>query len=375
MDAIDRLTINGYKSIRSLENFEMRRLNVLIGANGAGKSNFVGFFRLMRSLVEQRLQLALAVEGGADVCLHRGPKAVARLAARIDFGESEYAFSLVPATGDRLAFSSELAINNGVGQDLGSGHFEAHLKDCADRRGAQLAPAHPAYESISNWVVYHFHDTTSLASVRRQRAINDSEYLREDAANLAAFLYRIRHASRDTYDHIRDVVRMIAPFFDDFKLCPVPNTPDLIQLEWLQKGSGRPFDPNQMSDGTLRFVCLATALLQPSRPATILFDEPEIGLHPHALAILGALFHKAAYDKQLVISTQSASLLNEIEPDDIVVVERANGESFFHRLSAASVSEWLREYSIGELWEKNVLGGDPHDDRFFEPVSEAAGEQ
>ena len=204
--------------------------------------------------------------------------------------------------------------------------------------------------------------------MRRQHAITDNEYLREDAANLASFLYRIRLTDRGHYDRIRDTVRMAAPFFDDFKLRPVPDKPHLTQLEWLQKDSDYPFQPNQMSDGTLRFVCLATALMQPLMPSTILFDEPELGLHPYALNLLGALFSKAAFDSQIIISTQSATLLNEFEPKDIIVVERANGESIFRRLDQENLSEWLEEYSIGELWLKNVLGGHPREDRFHESL-------
>ena len=161
---------------------------------------------------------------------------------------------------------------------------------------------------------------------------------------------------------------MAAPFFDDFNLRPVADKPHLTQLEWLQKDSDYPFSPHQMSDGTLRFVCLATALMQPSMPSTILFDEPELGLHPYALNLLGALFSKAAFDSQIIISTQSATLLNEFEPKDIIVVERANGESIFRRLDHENLSEWLEEYSIGELWLKNVLGGHPREDRFHESL-------
>ena len=204
--------------------------------------------------------------------------------------------------------------------------------------------------------------------MRRQHAINDDEYLREDAANLAPFLYRIRTTHPKHYERIRDTVRMAAPFFDDFKLRPVSDKPHLTQLEWLQKNSDYPFRPHQMSDGTLRFVCLATALLQPSMPSTVLFDEPELGLHPYALSLLGALFNGAAFHTQLIVATQSPYLLNEFEPDEIVVVERADGESMFRRLDQTKLEEWLGDYSIGELWLKNVIGGRPKSDRFHEPI-------
>jgi predicted ATPase len=213
--------------------------------------------------------------------------------------------------------------------------------------------------AISSWVVYHFHDTSLEAFVRRQGPIHHNEVLHPDAGNLAAFLYRIRETNPKEYAQIRDVVRLAAPFFHDFKLRPVPAIPNLIELEWLQNDSDYPFRANQLSDGTLRFICLATALLQPERPPTMLFDEPELGLHPYALTLLGTLFKQAARSKQVIISTQSAPLLNEFEPEDVIVVERHRGESTFRRLDSKDFSEWLQEYSLGELWQKNVLGGRP----------------
>ncbi|MGA3024421.1 MAG: AAA family ATPase [Bryobacteraceae bacterium] len=377
-DTIKKLTIGGFKSIRKLEDFPLRALNVLIGANGAGKSNFVGFFRLLREMIDQRLQVALATtEGGADACLFLGPKITQELAAKLYFGDNGYEFALVPTPDNRLVFSEEMIVFYGdfttYSSSLGSGHQEAKLKerryDPAKRGGGLGVPSY-VFNSISNWVVYHFHDTSLAASVRRSRAINDNEAFRSSAENLAPFLYRIQQADPECYSRIRDVVRLAAPFFDDFNLRPMPTSPDEIQLEWRQEGSDYPFRAHQLSDGTLRFICLATALLQPKPPPTVLFDEPELGLHPYALTLLGNLFKQAAggHGKQIIVSTQSAPLLNEFEPKDVIVVERTNGESTFRRLEESDLSEWLEEYSLGELWQKNVLGGQPREDRNHEPV-------
>jgi predicted ATPase len=377
-DTLKRLTIEGFRSIRKLEEFKFSALNVLIGANGAGKSNFVGFFRLLREMIDRRLQVALATtEGGADGCLYLGPKITEKLVAKLYFGRNGYEFALVPTPDNRLVFSDETTVFYGsFGVDrtsLGSGHFEAKLQDHKDdpgRSGAIRGVPGYVFDAVSSWVVYHFHDTSLNAAVRRPRALNDNESLRQNAENLAPFLYRIKQTYPAYYTRIRDVVRLAAPFFDDFKLRPMPTSPDLIQLEWQQRDSDYPFRVNQLSDGTLRFICMATALLQPSRPPTVLFDEPELGLHPYALTLLGNLFKQAAqsHGKQVIISTQSAPLLNEFEPADIVVVERTNGESTFRRLKPEDLSEWLEEYTLGELWQKNILGGRPREDGLLEPV-------
>lgn len=381
-DTIKKLTIEGFKSIRMLEEFPLNALNVLIGPNGAGKSNFVGFFRLLKEMIEQRLQVALAaVEGGADACLYLGPKVTSEFGGELYFGDHLYEFALVPTADNRFIFSEETAWVSGtpigMSESFGSGHSESRLKDSRDERftkkNVREFPG-AVYDSVSSWVVYHFHDTSLNAAVRRPRALNDNEILRQNAENLAPFLYRIQQTNLASYAKIRDVVRLAAPFFDDFKLRPMPASPDLIQLEWQQKDSDYPFRANQLSDGTLRFICMATALLQPSRPATVLFDEPELGLHPYALTLLGNLFkqataaHGSSMPTQVIISTQSSLLLNEFAPEDIVVVERTNGESTFRRLDSADLSEWLEEYTLGELWQKNILGGRPREDRLLEPV-------
>lgn len=367
-EAIKKLTIHGFKSIRRLDDFDLHSLNVLIGANGAGKSNFVSFFRVLRELIEQKLQLAVTTEGGADALLYMGPKITQEVVAKLYFGINGYEFALRPTADNRLVFADEATVYRGGRRSLGSGHLEAQLKDRKDRPGviAQRGVPFYVYEAVSSWVVYHFHDTSATAGVRRQGPINDNESLRPNAENLAAYLYRLQSTDPQHYERIRDVVRLAAPFFDDFKLRPIPTNTELIQLEWLQKDSDYPFRASQLSDGTLRFICLATALLQPSLPSTVLFDEPELGLHPYALTLLANLFQQAARStgdyiyKQVIVSTQSAPLLNEFAPEDVIVVERSRGESIFRRLEPGGLSEWLQDYNLGDLWQKNVLGGRPH---------------
>jgi predicted ATPase len=192
--------------------------------------------------------------------------------------------------------------------------------------------------------------------------VRDNERLREEGENLAAFLLMLYDQHQNVYEKIADTVRLAAPFFDDFKFRPRPSDGDTtLQLEWTQKDSDYPFLVSQLSDGTLRFIALTTALLQPNPPTMILVDEPELGLHPYALNLLAALLKKAAAKTQVIVSTQSAPLLDNFEAEDVIVVEPKDGESIFKRLSSAELGEWLKDYSLGELWEKNVFGGRPAD--------------
>jgi predicted ATPase len=196
--------------------------------------------------------------------------------------------------------------------------------------------------------------------MRREHSVHDYRELNPDASNIAAYLHRLKETQKERYERIRETVQLVAPFFDDFLLEPVKKgDEEVIRLQWRQKGSSFPFQPWHLSDGTIRFICLATVLLQPNLPSTIVIDEPELGLHPFALAVLASLFRETATRTQLIVSTQSAPLLNHFEPEEVIVVDRESGASIFRRLEAELLKGWLEEYALGELWQKNVLDGVP----------------
>jgi predicted ATPase len=367
---ITKLTIKGFKSIRSLEDFEVGSLNILIGANGAGKSNFVDFFTMLRAMVDQNLQAYVREHGGADAHLFLGPKVTPEIVGELEFPPNRYGFTLRRTVNNELFFGEERTSYMDKDYVLARGHREASLKDCKDGRGVTgpRSVEYYVYDAVSSWTAYHFHDTSDTAPVRRSGSVRDYERLRADAGNLAAFLRRLRDGleafavkgGREVYELVRDTVRLVAPFFDDFKFRPQMNGQDeVVLLEWTQKGSDYPFHPSQLSDGTLRFICMATALLQPRPPATMLFDEPELGLHPYALNVLAGLLKQAATRTQVIVSTQSAPLLDYFEPEDVIVVDRKDGASNFGRVDKTQLAEWLDQYSLGELWQKNVIEGGP----------------
>jgi len=366
---IDKITLQGFKSIRALD-LPLGKLNILIGANGAGKSNFVSFFRLLSAIADERLQKFVLEQGGPDDFFFMGPKYTPRISAHVVFGEHAYEFELSPTTSTDLMIGEE-RIHHAGGHDVGGTTYarrESSRESCLKwHHGLPQALREffrtDVYGHVSGWIVYHFHDTSMLAPMRRQGSVRDNEYLRPDAGNLAAFLLMLRERHSSVYAKIRETVRLAAPFFDDFTLRPkASNGDEALQLEWTQRDSDYPFHVNQLSDGTLRFMALTTALLQPDPPATMLFDEPELGLHPYALNLFAGLVKKAATRTQIIVSTQSAPLLDNFEAEDIIVVDRQKGESIFRRLSSDDLAEWRKDYSLGELWQKNVFGGRPADD-------------
>jgi predicted ATPase len=363
MSALDEITLTGFKSIHELKNFKLEKLNVLVGPNGAGKSNLVDFFRMLRAMADGAFQSFITDHGGADGFCFNGPKETKFITAQLKFGANEYHFTLQPTASSEMMIQDERIAYDDHWKNFPGGVKESRLPSWESRRsewGPYLTAEHYVRRSVSSWTVYHFHDTSSTARMRRDFSARDFRELLPDAGNIAAFLLKMREQAGERYQRIRETIQLIAPFFDDFLLEPqLKGESELVRLEWRQKGSSFPFQPWQFSDGTIRFICLATALLQPKPPSTVVIDEPELGLHPYALEVLAQLLKESAERTQLLVSTQSAPLLNQFEPQEVVVVERAGGASHFRRLEAEPLTEWLKDYALGELLQKNVIEAGP----------------
>ncbi len=364
---LDRIEVSGFKSIREIK-LDLRSLNVLIGANGSGKSNFIEIFDVLNNVVAGNFQLYVAIRGGANSLLYYGQKTTEEIKIKLLYGPNAYCCTWIPAANDTLVFKKE-RIDYSKQENspplsyfrASAGHKESRMSENAESLTSKMQSE--VIDSLKSWKVYHFHDTSESAPVKKPRDINDNIYLRQDAGNLAAFLFLLKNTKNEYYVAIRDTIRLVAPFFDDFLLRPNPENENMIRLEWREKGSDFPFQAYHLSDGTLRFICLATLLLQPEMPSTILIDEPELGLHPYAIVILASLMKSASKRTQLIVSTQSVSLVNQFEAEDLLVVERNERdhkyETVIERVDSEKLSAWLEEYALGELWEKNVLGGRP----------------
>lgn len=364
---LDRIEVSGFKSIRELK-LDLRSLNVLIGANGSGKSNFIELFEVLNNVVIGNFQLYVAIKGGADSFLYYGQKTTEEIKIKLLYGPNAYCYIWVPAANDTLVFRKESIEYYKPGNSTplsyfmaSAGHKESRLSEKAESPPSKMQS--DVLDSLKSWKVYHFHDTSVSAPVKKARDINDNMYLRPDAGNLAAFLYLLKETRNEYYEAIRDTIRLVTLFFDDFLLKPNRENENMIKLEWRENGSDFPFQAYHLSDGTLRFACLTTLLLQPEMPSTILIDEPELGLHPYAIVVLASLIKSAAKRTQLIVSTQSVSLVNQFDPEDLLVVERNERdhkyETVIERVDSEKLDAWLEEYALGELWEKNVLGGRP----------------
>ncbi len=218
-----------------------------------------------------------------------------------------------------------------------------------------LEAKHPTFNR------YRFQDTGEDSPLKKTNSLHNNRSLTRLGGNLAAFLYLLRERYRASYETIRRTIQQVAPFFDDFQLAPLALNPETIKLEWLHKNSDQYFDAWGLSDGTLRFIALATLFLQPLelRPSVILVDEPELGLHPSAIGLLASLIRQASKETQVIAATQSSLLLDHFDPDDVLVADRVDGATTIERLKPEPLAEWLKDYSLGQLWEKGELAGRP----------------
>ena len=354
-EQLSKIVIKGYKSIKDCS-LELENLNVLIGSNGAGKSNFMSVFLLFRNVVVHNLARYTGIKG-VNSFFYNGTKFTDSVSIELHFNAYIYAFELEASEYNNLIFSKERIEAGGLAWEA-EGHNETKWEEGCQKVNLDS----DGLRVLSNGMLhlYHFNDTGSSSRIKREHNLSHNNILMWDASNLAAFLYRLQKHYNIEYKKIVKAVQRIAPYFKDFVLQPEEENNELIFLRWQERGRDTIFNPSQLSDGTLRFICLATLLLQPMalQPETIIIDEPELGLHPYAMTIIAELVKKAAAKKQVILATQSAEFLDHFEPENIIVVDRTANGSMFKRLNEERLKAWLEDdYSLGELWNKNLFGG------------------
>lgn len=357
-------SIKGYKTIQSIENFQPRPVNILIGPNGAGKSNFISFFKFLSWMLNSdgKLQEYVAYLGGANDILHDGVDITKSIDAEISLetqaGLNEYKFSLMFAKPDKLVFREEkyrFSRNSNSDTTWGScgvGHEEAKLPEVNNPTSNTILTL------LRKLIVYQFHNTSDTAPMRLKWSMADGRWLKQNGENLASFLYRIKTYETAYYSRIVKYIRLVLPFFDDFELYDEFGQ---ILLRWKEKGTSKVFNGGQASDGMLRTIALISLLAQNPRdlPAVLFLDEPELGLHPSAIDAVAGLIKAASSHCQVFVATQSISLVNNFELEDLVVIDRKGRNSEYTRPNADNLQAYLEEFSTGQIWEKNIIGGRP----------------
>ncbi len=359
---ITGIEISGYKSIKNLD-IRLDETNILLGGNGVGKSNFVSIFSLLRNLYNQNLQNYVATKGGADSLLHFGRKHTSQIDICLYFKSSAGAENKFLV---EFGVSQNRLILKAVGtaykhkEEWKRQNYETNVLESSFRE-KQEGQAYFLNQRLKEFEVYHFHDTSDTSPIKGVSNLNDNKQLKRDGSNLAAFLFYLKQRAPKHFKRIELTVKSIAPFFDHFVLEPNRLNEQKIELEWREVGyPDTYFSAYHLSDGTLRFMCLAALLMQPNPPETIIIDEPELGLHPVAINKLAAMVRKTTLESQIILSTQSINLIDNFEPRDIIVTDRVESSSVFKRLKNADLQTWLQEYTLGDLWGKNQFGAQPY---------------
>lgn len=359
---IRKLEIENFKSIKKLEIELNNRLNIFIGANGSGKSNFINFLKFFRKIYEQNLQAFIAQNGGADKLLYNGIKGSQYIRTRIDFNNAwsnYYRFKLELTANNTLIFREEYSGHKKNEVSLFSnGNLESNIKNDESYRNKYLSPL------IESLKIFHFQDTSFTSLMRFPSDLSNNLSLEENGSNLPSILYKIEQNHPELLSEIEALVGYILPSFHSFVLVP---DGDRIALRWKMKNIDTIFSAHQFSDGTLRFIALLTLLYSSQDNEVIIMDEPELGLHPKAIHLLTDLLKIKSEKNQILISTQSSDLLNAIMNvenveeivNSIFVTEYIQDQTVIKRLEFDQLKNWLEDYSLADLWAKNIFGGNP----------------
>ena len=379
MPELKEISIKGFKSFRDKTTIELGKLNVLIGANGAGKSNFISVFQLLNNALTGNLQ-GYTMRYGAEHFLYNGRKTTQKfeLAFKVKTNNAldSYELDVNFQAPNRLFVSREYIDYQKKGKDssftheiensgyeLGLPNLSKQVQIGREAKNPILTTGHAIYGLLAKMQVYQFHDTTDTSRIRGSVNKTDGKYLKSDGGNTAAVLYAVKNIPeyQSYYNKILNYVRRVMPDFQDFELTGYPENTSEIFLTWRKAGVDAVFSPKQLSDGTIKFIALATLLLAPERviPKIIVLDEPELGLPPMAIHILANMVKQASENAQVILETQSSLLLDHFQPEDVIVADTKSGTTVLNRLNSEELSEWLKNYSLSELWDKNVIGGQP----------------
>lgn len=370
---IDAIHVKGFRSLADVKIDDLPAVAVLIGANGSGKSNFIRFFEMLGWMLgAHRLGEFIQRQGGADDQLFGGSKLSTRMdatvAMRTDRGRNDYRFTLTHAHPDRFIFTEEAfrfsrddRPTEAPWQRLGSSHSEAKIVEAAQSPGSvdvNPTTARVLVNLLRGCAAYQFHDTSDASHFKKKWDVEDHNDLRAHGGNLASVLLRLEREDFQRFERICHHIGRVLPVFDRFQ---IEESYGKASLRWKAKETDKTFGAHLTSDGSLRFFALTTLLNLPPAmlPDVILLDEPELGLHPAAMTLVGGMIQALGRDRQIIVATQSPLLVDTFGLNEIIVLELQDGETKVRRLDTREYQHWLKEYTTGELWQKNLLGGRP----------------
>lgn len=377
------LQVDGFRRLQKLE-LPLRPLNVLIGANGVGKTSVLEVMSLLSASATGRLQDTLSAAGGLGSVMTLGRPDPMRLHLTMPVEQAEpieYEFTLV-AGGLGYSLPEERLTQRRPGTDgkdpffkfIDSRHRDIRYFDTDAGKLVRPTWDHKPLETSLSQVpkmfreperfrellasssLYHALDVSPRAAVRLPQPMQPAPLPGPDGENLMSCLYFLRETERHRFDAVEDTLRVVFPNFD--RLDFPPAAAGSLTMAWRDKQYAKPLYPHQLSEGTLRFLWLVTLLQSPELPTVTLIDEPEVSLHPEMLRLLAGLFREASSRTQLIVATHSERLVGFLQPAELLVCDLDEaGTATITRADDLDLEGWLAEYSLDQLWRLGRLGG------------------
>jgi predicted ATPase len=394
---ITSLTIKGYRSLKDVT-IPLGPLNVMIGPNGGGKTNIMDVLALLQEAATGSLSDAIDRRGPIRSLLFAGGAKSIEVAVEISLPPGfrralrsgaqktlRYAVTLAPAGGGYYV-KSERMWSDDVRKALGFPVFAGRgVLARATQTAAktflaehQMTPAELALsrpDSVLSPVarlrltflkkvlgravcVYGLPDTRTDAPMRQPQVARMESVLKRDSSNLPAVLQLISQSDR--YEHMYEDIEseLRAGFPQEFRGLKFPSSggDGRIAMRWREKAfPDRSFDAYEISDGTINFVRLATLLAGSTTPQVVCIDEPEVGLHPRLIRLVAEMLQANAGPRQFIVATHSPALVDKLNPEEVLVVEKTEGATQVRRLDPDDLKHWLDKFSLGELWQTGQL--------------------
>lgn len=388
MSIFENIRVQGFRRLHDVD-LKLKPLNVMIGANGCGKTTLLDVLALLAASASGNLNETIRDFGGVDSNL---TNLIAAKADRARF----MAFDLAMSVPGRAPIAYHIALSpKGVAYEIAEEtltqqrtpttptpfkYFESHHEDVRyfPPNDGLLIPNweyNPLESSLSqvpkmfqepedfrrrlaSSTHYHVLDVSQRAPVRLPQQMREARLPGKDGEDLVSCLYTLRETDPDSFETIEDTLRAGFPDFERLNFPPV--AAGTLAMTWKDTTSKNPFYMHQLSEGTLRFLWLVTLLQSPGLTAVTLIDEPEVSLHPELLSLLAELMREASQRTQLIVATHADRLVRSLKPEEVLAMNvNDDGAAEMTWANDLDLQQWLDEYTLDEVWRLGRMGARP----------------